>query len=766
MTAPRASAAQRTWLPSNGAFGLGFFWAEGVSPGPSDTALFDTGQTAYSVGFSLGDAATSQLAVLDAHPQFSLSGHTYVVSDSTSVGYNPGELGQLDLVGPGTLNGGYMTLGQFARSEGRVTLNSSALLKASTLNLGSSGDGSLTVNSGARVEAGFIGLGGAYGSTGSLVVSGANATADASIVTIGLGGAGVATASGGAVVTSGAGPEQDTTLGYNSGADGLLSVIGTGTQWNTRLLRVGLSGRGEVDIDNGARVSGGILSIAQDATARGVVTVRGAGSSLVVTNATQGAGYAEVNIEAGATATLSGGATGKYQIPNTNLNGGTLTVTNLATPIHFNAGTLQVTGSTGLAIGTAAVTGQSAVNADFAVPATGTLQVSGQLNVGANRRLSVGGGGTIEVGAAATDVSANAGTLDVIRGTLLAHNAFVNQAGGTLTVVGSNLVTFQAGLQNSGSVTLAGVGVAGAVANAATGTIYVADTATFGGKVTNNGTIAAAGSVSFNGGLTNNGAINVTGTQNAASPSSASFVTTGGVDGAGSLTVGAGAAAATAYVKQQSLHVTDRGGLYLLASATPTARVVKSVQIDAGGKIDLADNSLIVDYNAGASPLPAVRAAVLAKSITSSALTSRSAIGYAEATDVPVTSRQGADDGAVIVRQTLAGDANLDGAVDFNDLVRLAQSYNTQVSTATDSWWAHGDFTGDGVNDFNDLVKLAQNYNTSLGAATAIPGATVAFESDLGRAFASVPEPSFAGIAGVATLCGLSVRRRRGRSLM
>src|SRR5258706_13487472 len=160
-TAPRVWAAERNWLPSNGAFGLGFFWAEGVAPGPSDTALFNTGPTAYSVGFSLGDATTNQLSVLNAHSQFSLTGHTYTVSSSTFVGYNPGDLGQLDLIGPGTLNGGYMTLGQFAQSEGRVTLNSSALLKASTLNVGSSGNGWVTVNSGTRLEAGFIELGGA-----------------------------------------------------------------------------------------------------------------------------------------------------------------------------------------------------------------------------------------------------------------------------------------------------------------------------------------------------------------------------------------------------------------------------------------------------------------------------------------------------------------------------------------------------------------------------------------------------------------------------
>ena len=62
-----------------------------------------------------------------------------------------------------------------------------------------------------------------------------------------------------------------------------------------------------------------------------------------------------------------------------------------------------------------------------------------------------------------------------------------------------------------------------------------------------------------------------------------------------------------------------------------------------------------------------------------------------------------------------AGDANRDRTVDFNDLVKLAQNYNT----AGGMTWADGDFTGDGNVDFNDLVMLAQNYNTSFPA----PGA-------------------------------------------
>jgi hypothetical protein len=120
------------------------------------------------------------------------------------------------------------------------------------------------------------------------------------------------------------------------------------------------------------------------------------------------------------------------------------------------------------------------------------------------------------------------------------------------------------------------------------------------------------------------------------------------------------------------------------------------------------------------------------------------------------------DKTSVVARYTLAGDATLDGAVDFNDLVKLAQNYNTTVSSGTESWWNNGDFTYDGITDFNDLVKLAQNYNTAL-PSEAIPGASAAFEADLARAFASVPEPGTLSLLGIGGIALMGRRRRRSR---
>jgi hypothetical protein len=115
-----------------------------------------------------------------------------------------------------------------------------------------------------------------------------------------------------------------------------------------------------------------------------------------------------------------------------------------------------------------------------------------------------------------------------------------------------------------------------------------------------------------------------------------------------------------------------------------------------------------------------------------------------------------ADPDAVLARYTLLGDANLDGLVNFVDLVQLAQNYNVVDGART---WFLGDFTYDGNTNFADLVKLAQNYNTSLPTEP-IPGASAAFNTDLAAAFASVPEPGTLSLL-VSFACGLTAQRRR-----
>jgi hypothetical protein len=99
------------------------------------------------------------------------------------------------------------------------------------------------------------------------------------------------------------------------------------------------------------------------------------------------------------------------------------------------------------------------------------------------------------------------------------------------------------------------------------------------------------------------------------------------------------------------------------------------------------------------------------------------------------------------------GDANLDGTVGFGDLVALAQNYGGNNTN-----WFQGDFNYDGVTDFGDLVLLAQHYGQPVPAD---PAFGAAFNADLAKAFAAVPEPGTLGLVAGLVAFGLGRRRRK-----
>lgn len=195
--------------------------------------------------------------------------------------------------------------------------------------------------------------------------------------------------------------------------------------------------------------------------------------------------------------------------------------------------------------------------------------------------------------------------------------------------------------------------------------------------------------------------------------------------------------------------------------------VVKSLAIGAAARLDLNDNDLLVDYS-GATPYATIRGYLLAglnTGIGGIVSTSGQAAGNTVHAIVDnahlhksVWNGVTIDDTTIIAKYTLRGDANLDGAVGFADLVAVAQNYGKNTGLAT---WDMGDFNYDGNVGFADLVSVAQNYGDALPAAP-IAGASEGFEADLAAAFASVPEPSM--ISGLALfVCGLSFRGRRRR---
>jgi hypothetical protein len=203
---------------------------------------------------------------------------------------------------------------------------------------------------------------------------------------------------------------------------------------------------------------------------------------------------------------------------------------------------------------------------------------------------------------------------------------------------------------------------------------------------------------------------------------------------------------------------------------------VNQLTIDlTGGKLDLVDQNMVYDYSGG-SPLATVKnyvatayagGAWTGNGITTTAASPNRAVAFAEASDLlsltgtnkATWNGQQVDATSILLRYTLTGDANMDGAVDFNDLVRLAQNYNVADGQRR---WTQADFTYDGNVDFNDLVALAQSYNSVLPAAP-IPGASAQFTADLATAFASVPEPGVAAVAAAGALAAVGTRGRRRR---
>ena len=89
-----------------------------------------------------------------------------------------------------------------------------------------------------------------------------------------------------------------------------------------------------------------------------------------------------------------------------------------------------------------------------------------------------------------------------------------------------------------------------------------------------------------------------------------------------------------------------------------------------------------------------------------------------------------------ILRSILPGDANVDGAVDDDDLSILLSHWGA------DTDWMHGNFNGDSAVDDDDLSLLLANWTGSGGAGS------------------GVPEPSALAALGIGAVL---VRRRRSR---
>jgi hypothetical protein len=231
-------------------------------------------------------------------------------------------------------------------------------------------------------------------------------------------------------------------------------------------------------------------------------------------------------------------------------------------------------------------------------------------------------------------------------------------------------------------------------------------------------------------------------------------VTAGNIDGAGgNVTVESGSTLSANRVRQNGLTVNGTLAISVGRSNSKTS-VVSSLTIGGGATLDLADNDLIIDYT-GESPLTGVRAALasgyaggawngagIASSVAAANLSShRTALGYGEASALGIGSFSGqsVDLTAIVVRYTLAGDANLDGAVNSQDFTALAAHFNSGSGG-----WIAGDFNYDEKVNALDFNAVASNFGSNLPSVA------------LGSL---IPEPMMLAPAIVAL--GAQGRRRR-----
>jgi hypothetical protein len=287
------------------------------------------------------------------------------------------------------------------------------------------------------------------------------------------------------------------------------------------------------------------------------------------------------------------------------------------------------------------------------------------------------------------------------------------------------------------------------------GTTVVVQPQDFGG-----GTTVAAGTLDVRGaGTLGSGPINVIGGK---------LTVSGSIAGAASLSVSGAGSVFQVAASQSVPSVVGANGARVQFSTggALTLRVASAnFQLSSGASLDLSHGALIVD---GGSPDSLRQLIVSGRNggawngagvlSGAAAIDHKLTVGYAIARQLLgenggtfLGQQVGAD--ALLVRATLTGDSNLDGNVDFQDLVALAQHYNT-----VNPLWSAGDFNYDDSVDFSDLVLLAQNYNSGLPAVASVAGSS-GFQEDFNAAFATVPEPVATCFVPVAMV--LLARRRR-----
>ncbi len=502
------------WINSSGGtYSTPANWSPLGPPGAGGTARFALANT-YNVTFS-ASATVSILTISQGDITFFLNGFTYQPTNTVNNGMGAtGTTGSLRVTN-GTFLPGNFSVGANPGSNSHLILDagSSTTVGVGVFYVGTSGTGALTVRTGA-----------------SLVTS------------------------------------SSTGLGVNVSGVGTATVTGSGSTWNVaNTLRVGSSGSGALNVENGGTVIANALEVGENFDSVGVLSLSGANATFTTggtaniggSSALTPAASATLNIGPGSTMNLNG-TTNLRTNATVNMSGGTLNLNTLsAAPgaaVNWSAGKVNfsdaatvtgavldlllagthtlgtnrtlsaASGTLNLDTGLAVTGGKIAVpnvdvNAPLNIGAFGAVAAGDSVTIGANgnvqiealgtlgaTNLIVNNGGTLELkGSQATVTGFVANSAGVVQGTGRLAGGMNNGTGGTIRArAGDHLVIDQIGMTNPGRIELSGgtIEYTKALSNLANG--YISGRGEFRGGTSSPGSLGLSnlGVVAFSGGTT------------------------------------------------------------------------------------------------------------------------------------------------------------------------------------------------------------------------------------------------------------------------
>ena len=321
-------------------------------------------------------------------------------------------------------------------------------------------DGDATVSNGSGINSYRIYLGGQAGKTGTLTVSGSGTSLNSSnSAYLGYAGgdAGSLTISEGASLTTG----YNAFLGNVANSTGTVNVTGTSSSWSiTEYLRVGYLGTGHLSIANGAKVSvGEITRVGHLGGSTGTLNISGPGSSFTASDNMFIGSYGN------GTVTIDNGA---------ELKTSNLLILGFMTDSNATV-TVQGTGSSINAASVVTI-GQNGQSATLTLTDGGALNSASTVHVA---RFS--GAGVLNIGAAAGETAAAAGTLTA------SSLTFGNGNGSLVFNHTDGGYTFATDMQGRGTI----------AAHAGTTTLTGNNAAFTGRTVVNGGTLRAGGANAF-----------------------------------------------------------------------------------------------------------------------------------------------------------------------------------------------------------------------------------------------------------------------------